>query len=288
LRSLLAALAALSVLGPAGAVGAVGAVGALGVLGSGGCSVDAVRFSPPADAPLGDASGDATPDASPDAPPQPRVELCAVAGDEDGNGAADCRDPACIAGVDVCAATATCNTDCTMSRCGDSKRNPAAGEECDRGTDDTATCDGDCTLPQCNDGRFNPLAGEERDPPMSPASAVPVNPTTCRYDFSGITQLYCTGACGAWGGGNGCQQADADAFCKLKTGNPAATAAAITPTATMAAAGICCPTLVVGGCILLGKLTTRGVALDIYIHNTDLATAHTGGQVIANPTCIIP
>jgi hypothetical protein len=56
--------------------------------------------------------------------------------------------------------TAICNSDCTLSECGDSYYNPASGEECDLGGGDSVDCDSDCTLAVCGDGWLNPAAGE--------------------------------------------------------------------------------------------------------------------------------
>ena len=58
--------------------------------------------------------------------------------------------------------SASCNGDCTVSLCGDSKVNGTAGEECDDGGE-SATCDVDCTAVWCNDGVLNVTAGEECD-----------------------------------------------------------------------------------------------------------------------------
>jgi hypothetical protein len=217
----------------------------------GACSVEQVTFSAPG----------ATPDASSDAPPDssPMLrEVCETPGDEDGNGKADCQDTACVAGAATCTATAACNTDCSISRCGD--------------------------------GKLNLAAREEADPPTSPTARVPVNPMTCRYDFALINQLFCFATCGVWGGGDGCQQADANAFCRLKTGNPASTAVSFTIGQATAAPGICCPNEdpVELGCVVIGKLPGRVVALDIYIHESDLLSTHGPGEVIRNVTCTNP
>ncbi len=245
------------------------------------CSVDHVKFS------LG---AEGMPDAAPDAPPDaaPR-EICSQPGDEDGNGMADCLDPACVAGMVTCAATATCNTDCSRSVCGDNKRNAAANEECDLGTtEDTAACDGDCTLPKCNDGRFNALA-EEADPPASLSLTVPMNAQTCRYDFAAMTQLYCSGSCGGWGGGAGCQQEDADAFCKLKTGKATSVATSFVLSTAATVPGICCPSSPAPtGCKALGKLPLRGVMVDVSIDDTSLRASHGGGTVITEVVCTNP
>jgi cysteine-rich repeat protein len=84
------------------------------------CSIDAATFTPPADA-------------------QQRSESCSVAGDEDGNGLADCSDPAC-AGATAC-----------QPRCGNGRVD--AGEGCDDGNAiDGDGCDGNCTATGCGNG----------------------------------------------------------------------------------------------------------------------------------------
>jgi cysteine-rich repeat protein len=81
-----------------------------------GCSVDPVDYTPGGGA-----------------------EVCEVAGDEDGNGVADCADPAC-AGAAAC-----------QARCGNSRRDP--GEACDDGNQtDGDGCDHDCTATACGNG----------------------------------------------------------------------------------------------------------------------------------------
>jgi cysteine-rich repeat protein len=73
-----------------------------------------------------------SPPAAPDAPPPPRAEACDVAGDEDGNGLADCDDPAC-------ADAASCRPVCGNGR-------PEAGEACDDGNATNSDgCERDCT-----------------------------------------------------------------------------------------------------------------------------------------------
>jgi cysteine-rich repeat protein len=50
--------------------------------------------------------------------------------------------------------TRECNINCTFSRCGDEIVNPAAGEECDRGSfnRDDADCTASCKVNVCGDG----------------------------------------------------------------------------------------------------------------------------------------
>src|SRR5579872_3071675 len=91
------------------------------------CEVPAVTFSA-ADAPAA-------------------AEDCDMVGDEDGNGLADCADPAC-ADKPAC-----------KSLCGDGKLE--GDEQCDEGAADTQTCNGNdngsdgpgsCRFPACGDG----------------------------------------------------------------------------------------------------------------------------------------
>lgn len=143
---------------------------------------------------------------------------------------------------------------------------------------------------QCGDNVLQPT--EEKDPPQSTSTTVPLDAQTCRYDFSAVTQLYCAGTCGNWGGGNDCQQADADVLCKLKMDNPNSTALTFQVAGTAAAPGICCPppTIPPGGlgCVSLGVLTSRGVALNISVHDGNMASSHGGGTVVTNVTCTDP
>src|ERR1044071_2052309 len=50
--------------------------------------------------------------------------------------------------------SATCTLDCTISRCGDSKVNAQAGEQCDRGAAnaDNTDCTSACRINVCGDG----------------------------------------------------------------------------------------------------------------------------------------
>jgi len=59
--------------------------------------------------------------------------------------------------------SAACNANCTLSDCGDSIVNEAAGEDCDEAGEETATCNDDCTESECGDGVHNATDGEECD-----------------------------------------------------------------------------------------------------------------------------
>ncbi|HEX4418807.1 MAG TPA: DUF4215 domain-containing protein [Kofleriaceae bacterium] len=100
-------------------------------------------------------------------------EDCATPGDEDGNGLADCADPACVAtpqcrtpeglcgnGVldkgEVCDDGNTvdgdgCDSNCTVTACGNGI--VTDGEKCDDGnTTDGDGCDSNCTVTACGNG----------------------------------------------------------------------------------------------------------------------------------------
>jgi len=149
---------------------------------------------------------------------------------------------------------------------------------------------GRCVSGKCGDGRLEPA--EEGDPPPGPAPIVPLDPLTCRYDFSRINQWYCHEACGNWGGSKGCDQLDADAFCKLKMDNPNSTAIGWRTMRAMEAPGVCCPapTFEPGslGCTSLGVLSSRGVGLAVSVHPTNLFSTHQGGTVITDLVCTDP
>jgi len=113
------------------------------------CSFDAVNFS-----------------LSNTLPDGPLVERCDTPGDEDGNGLADCADPAC-------AAEPSCQV-----RCGNGK--VEAGEACDDGnTTDGDACESDCTLPTCGNSIIDISLGEICDPPT---------PGTCSPDCRSLLQ----------------------------------------------------------------------------------------------------
>jgi hypothetical protein len=107
---------------------------------------------------------------------------------------------------------------------------------------------------------------------------VPVDPVTCRFDFSRIAQWFCESTCGHWGDKkDGCQQADADAFCRLKMDDPRATARSFDVTLTSAAAGVCCSTPNPrDGCTELGNFAKRGV--DLTVTSTDNLSASYDGR----------
>jgi cysteine-rich repeat protein len=167
--------------------------------------------------------------------------------------------------------------------CGDGTIDP--GEQCDDGnTLDGDTCERDCTKARCGNGILD--RGEELDAPKSPSTTVPLDQATCRFDFSAMTQLFCSGSCGAWDGADDCGQGDADAFCRLKTGDPASTAKSFKVAFAAAAPGICCPVEVADvGCAQLGMFPDRGVNLTVAIDDTNLQASHGSANVVTNVVC---
>ncbi|HZJ62923.1 MAG TPA: DUF4215 domain-containing protein [Kofleriaceae bacterium] len=112
-------------------------------------------------------------------PPPSAEEDCAVAGDEDGNGLADCNDPACAAAI-ACRPTCGngrmdpgevcddgnsingdgCDNNCTRTACGNGVM--TAGEGCDDGNQTNGDgCDNNCTRTACGNGIMT--AGEACD-----------------------------------------------------------------------------------------------------------------------------
>lgn len=70
-----------------------------------------------------------------------------------------------VEGAEACddaGETAACDTDCTLSVCGDGNVNATAGEECDHGGE-SGRCDVDCTAAECGDDTLNVIAGEQCD-----------------------------------------------------------------------------------------------------------------------------
>ena len=136
----------------------------------------------------------------------------------------------------------------------------------------------------CGDGILQP--GEEVDPPPGPFSTVFVDPTSCKWDFSSVSQLYCNGTC-TWAGGSSCDSADADLFCKLKTGNPLSTATSYTTAIALSAPGFPCPDRTTLG-TSIGTLPLRGVTREVWYTDDDIRSTHGSGTVIDSVVCTNP
>jgi trimeric autotransporter adhesin len=112
-------------------------------------------------------------------PPPDEQEDCGTAGDEDGNGLADCKDPACASAISCRPACGNsrmdpgevcddgnaingdgCDNNCTVTACGNGVM--TAGEGCDDGNQANGDgCDDNCTLTACGNGIMT--AGEACD-----------------------------------------------------------------------------------------------------------------------------
>jgi len=101
----------------------------------------------------------------------------------------------------------------------------------------------------------------------------------CKWNFANVTQLYCNGSC-SWGGAQGCDQADADIFCKLKTGRANAVATAFTTATALAQPGFSCPNLGTN----LGVVWEYGAGT-VWYQGTSILANHGGGTVINSVTC---
>ena len=113
------------------------------------------------------------------------------------------------------------------------------------------------------------------------------NALECKWDFSKVSQLYCNGGC-SWAGGSGCDQADADIFCKLKTGNPNATAMSFTLGTALAQEGFPCQPIGSYG-TALGSIPEYGVNIavngGVRYQPTSILANHGAGQVITGVVC---
>jgi cysteine-rich repeat protein len=136
------------------------------------------------------------------------VENCSTPGDEDGNGFADCDDPACAAAPSchplcgngkVEAGEAcddgnanngdACESDCTLPTCGNGIID--SSEQCDDGPANNADdrdCRSDCMFNRCGDGRANTKGAHHEDCDAAPrtpehsSAAVPAESADCNID----------------------------------------------------------------------------------------------------------
>ena len=104
--------------------------------------------------------------------------------------------------------------------------------------------------------------------------------TGCNFDFSAITQLYCFGTC-SYAGADGCDQADADVYCRLVRGDPNSVAISFQVVGTQNAPGFACP----NNAVNLGAFPEYGVANNVWYEDANVAATHNGGLVVANINC---
>ena len=125
--------------------------------------------------------------------------------------------------------------------------------------------------------------GEEYDPPPGPYTYIDVDDETCRWDFSSVRQLYCNGGC-SWAGPAGCDEEDADIFCKLKTDNPLSTAISWTDGISLGEHGFPCSWDAFGTVVD----TDRGIDVTVKYQDESILATHGGGATIQDPVCTDP
>lgn len=177
--------------------------------------------------------------------------------------------------------TDACLPGCVAASCGDAVVYDGV-EVCDDGVNDGSYggCNPGCSTlaPYCGDATVQ--AQEQCDPGV----ALPYQNfdcgAACVYDFSGITQLYCNGSC-TWAGADSCDQADADIFCKLVTGDSTSVANSYSVVAALDAPGFSCP----GYGNDLGAMPGFGVNVDVWYQDTSILANHGAGQVVTAADC---
>jgi len=184
-------------------------------------------------------------------------------------------------------------------RAGDRVINDVVIQGCDTAPRLTGTCrsgltlvadGGSCTIEsaceevptQCGNNVVD--AGEEGDPPPGPFSSAPLLANSCRYDFSAVSQFYCNGTCSI-SGPSGCDQTEADRFCKLKLDDPDAVATSFDTTTALAEPGFACANSNLGTPV---DMASRGVTEPIAYQDSSILANHGAGVVIVNAVCEVP
>lgn len=193
-----------------------------------------------------------------------------------GDGTMD-ADEACDDGNAV--DTDACLSNCQLASCGDGIVQQGV-EACDDGTNDGAYggCNPGCgsLAPHCGDGTVQ--AGVEHCEGATGFASVGCD--ACLFDFSATTQLYCNGTC-TWAGAEGCDQADADIYCKLVTGNPNSVANSFLLNVASDAPGFSCP----GFGANLGTLPAFGVNVNVWYQDSSIFANHGAGVVVTQVAC---
>jgi cysteine-rich repeat protein len=176
--------------------------------------------------------------------------------------------------------TDDCRTNCKTAKCGDGVL-WAGKEVCDDGFNDNEYngCAEDCLSradAYCGDG----VLQEQYEHCDGPTGLAGVGCDQCLYDFSAVSQMACAKTC-SWGGPQGCDQADADAFCKLRVGHPGAKATSFKTGLPTNAGGFPCSdknvVIELDGedpRIDLGLLTEFGINKAVLYQPTKIAQTH--------------
>jgi hypothetical protein len=117
-------------------------------------------------------------------------------------------------------------------------------------------------------------------PPM-PVVKPPAPPPMINQDLPQARQLYCNGTC-SWAGAQGCDQEDADVFCKLKTGRLDAVARTFQIVKALPEGGYTCPQPSYGQS--LGAWKEAGIE-DIRFQETSILANHGSGDVVTDVEC---
>ncbi|MCA9713067.1 MAG: hypothetical protein KC468_00055, partial [Myxococcales bacterium] len=203
--------------------------------------------------------------------------------------------------------TDDCLNTCVKATCGDGFLNTNSGEVCDDGVNDSGygSCKFDCSqkMAHCGDKLVQKEHGEMCDGD-SPSVEVPCT-SDCTFDFSDVKQLYCFGSC-SWVWPNGCDQGDADLFCRLLTGNPDSVATSYDVVEALDTSGLACADSDVliydpmfppkpgdpaeeARIDLGGPLEAYGVDLEqIFYIELSVAATHGPNSVILPPNCTNP
>jgi cysteine-rich repeat protein len=177
--------------------------------------------------------------------------------------------------------TDACLSSCTQAECGDMVT-WAGVEECDDGNAVGGDGCSGCKKDKCGNGVID--AGEHCDIALKPPFVgVGCKPGVCLYDFSQVSQLYCFGTC-TWAGAQSCDKADADLFCKLRTGNPNSAAIGFQTAPALPTFGFSCP----GYNNNLGPMPQFGVGVNVWYQPGNLQANHGNGTVIVDPNCTNP
>lgn len=99
------------------------------------------------------------------------------------------------------------------------------------------------------------------------------------FDFSGAEQFFCHLDCSP-AGPPGCDQEDADMFCRLKLRSKTAHAASFGVHEASSKPGFCC----LDG-VMLGPFLELGIDVELCYSGQGLSDAHSGGKAIDQIEC---
>ncbi len=193
-----------------------------------------------------------------------------------------CGINSCLGGYGDCNKVASDGCESTL---GSDKNNcGTCGLVCDAGA--PACIDGGCVADSCGNNVID--TGERCDgttgvPTGGQVSCrLPGSKNECKFDFSKVPQLYCNGSC-SWAGPAGCDQADADIFCKLTMGSSTSTASSFTTATAEAVGGFSCPDGNHG--TNYGTMPEYGVTVNVWYQNTSILANHGAGDIISGAVC---